>query len=89
MSVSDLSLPVRVWLAIIRAVSGRCHACGGGKFLKSYLHQVDRCFLYDESFGQIHADNGPAWLTIGIVGHILVPMALFTETIFSGRFCSA
>ncbi len=80
MSVSNSS--VRVWPAIVRAVSGRCPACGGGKFFKSYLRQVDRCFVCDESFGQIHADDGPAWLTIGIVGHIVVPMALFAETNF-------
>lgn len=35
-----------------------------------------------ESFGEIHADDGPAWLTIAMVGHVVVPMALFTETHF-------
>jgi uncharacterized protein (DUF983 family) len=82
MSVSDLPLPVRVWPTIVRAVSGRCPACGGGKFFKSYLRQVDKCFVCDESFGQIHADDGPAWLTIGIVGHVVVPMALLAEATF-------
>ena len=82
MSVSDSHLPPRVWPAIVRAVSGRCPACGSGKFFKSYLHQVDRCSVYGEGFGQIHADDGPAWLTFGIVGHVVVPMALFTETNF-------
>ncbi|WP_445493352.1 DUF983 domain-containing protein [Rhodopseudomonas sp. RCAM05734] len=28
----------------------------------------------------MHADDGPAWLTIGVVGHVVVPMALFAET---------
>jgi uncharacterized protein (DUF983 family) len=35
-----------------------------------------------ESFGEIHADDIPAWLTIGMVGHVVVPMALFTEMHF-------
>jgi uncharacterized protein (DUF983 family) len=82
MSVSDSHLPIRVWPAIVHAVSGRCPACGGGKFFKSYLHQVDKCLVCGERFGQIHADDGPAWLTIGVVGHIVVPMALFGETTF-------
>ena len=82
MSVNDSHLPKRVWPAIVRAVSGKCPACGGGKFFKSYLHQVDSCSVCGESFGQIHADDGPAWLTIGVVGHIVVPMALFAETNF-------
>jgi uncharacterized protein (DUF983 family) len=82
MSVSHSRLPIRVWPAIVRAVSGRCPACGGGKFFKSYLNQVDKCLVCGECFGQIHADDGPAWLTIGVVGHIVVPMALFGETTF-------
>lgn len=82
MSVSDSHLPTRVWPAIVRAVSGKCPACGGPKFFQSYLRQVDRCSACGESFSQIHADDGPAWLTIGIVGHVVVPMALFTETHF-------
>jgi uncharacterized protein (DUF983 family) len=82
MSVSDSHPPIRVWPAIARAVSGKCPACGSAKFFKSYLHQVDRCSVCGESFGQIHADDGPAWLTIGIVGHLVVPMALLTETNF-------
>ena len=49
-------------------------------FFKSYLHQVDRSSVCGEGFGQIHADDGPAWLTIGMVGHVVVPMALFIET---------
>ncbi|WP_425905524.1 DUF983 domain-containing protein [Nitrobacter sp. TKz-YC02] len=86
MSVSNSSLTVRVWPAIVRAVSGRCPACGGGKFFKSYLRQVDRCSVCGESFGQIHADDGPAWLTIGIVGHVVVPILLFTETNYNSPF---
>jgi uncharacterized protein (DUF983 family) len=39
-----------------------------------------------ESFGQIHADDGPAWLTIGIVGHVVVPILLFAETNYSSPF---
>ena len=82
MTVGDSPMPVPVRPAIARAVSGRCPACGVGKFFKSYLHQVDRCSVCGERFGQIHADDGPAWLTIGLVGHLVVPMALFTETHF-------
>jgi uncharacterized protein (DUF983 family) len=31
---------------------------------------------------KIHAEDGPAWLTIIIVGHLLVPSALYAETAF-------
>jgi len=80
--VSDSHLPVRIWPAIARAVAGKCPACGRGKFFQSYLHQVENCSSCDERFGGIHADDGPAWLTIIIVGHLVVPSALYAETVF-------
>ena len=82
MSVSDSHLPVRIWPAIARAVAGKCPACGRGKFFRSYLHQVENCSSCGEHFGKIHADDGPAWLTIIIVGHLVVPSALYAETVF-------
>ena len=82
MSVSESHQPLHVWPAVVRAVSGRCPACGRGKFFKSYLRQVDKCADCGEEFGRIHADDGPAWLTIILVGHMVVPSALFAETSF-------
>ena len=82
MSVSDSHLPVRIWPAIARAVAGKCPACGRGKFFRSYVHQVENCSSCGEHFGKIHADDGPAWLTIIIIGHLVVPSALYAETVF-------
>jgi uncharacterized protein (DUF983 family) len=82
MSVSDSHLPVRIWPAIARAVAGKCPACGRRKFFRSYLHQVENCSPCGEHFGKNHADDGPAWLTIIIVGHLVVPSALYAETVF-------
>src|ERR1019366_631292 len=82
MSVSDSHQPLHAWPVFARAVSGRCPACGRGKFFKSYLRQVDKCADCGEEFGRIHADDGPAWLTIILVGHMVVPSALFAETSF-------
>jgi len=82
MSVSDSHLPVRIWPAIARAVAGKCPACGREKLFRSYLHQVENCSSCGEHFGKIHADDGPAWLTIIIIGHLVVPSALYAETVF-------
>jgi uncharacterized protein (DUF983 family) len=60
--------------AIGRAVLGKCPNCGKGALYKSYLKQVDRCSVCGESYGQIHADDGPPWLTILLVGHVMVPL---------------
>ncbi len=61
---------------ILRGVFGRCPRCGRGKLFQSYLKQVDSCASCREKLGHIRADDGPAWLTILLVGHILAPLFL-------------
>ena len=82
MSVSDSHLPVRIWPAIARAAAGKCPACGRGKIFRSYLYQMQSCRYCREHFGKIHADDGPAWLTIIIVGLLVVSSASYAETAF-------
>jgi uncharacterized protein (DUF983 family) len=80
MSARTPTESVRFWPAIWRAVRRKCSRCGEGKLFRSYLQKVERCRVCGEEFGRIHADDGPAWLTIGIIGHVVVPTALFAET---------
>lgn len=64
------------WLVMTRALIGRCPHCGQGALFASYLKPVAHCAVCGESYGHIRADDGPAWLTILIVGHILAPILL-------------
>ena len=64
------------WQQIGRTTAGRCPNCGTGKLFSRYLKQVDYCADCDAPLGQIRADDGPAWLTIILVGHILAPVLL-------------
>ena len=64
---------------ILRALRGLCPNCGQGKLMASYLKQVQRCAVCGEDFGHIRADDAPPWLTILLVGHIVVPLAYETE----------
>ncbi len=68
--------PLGFWLVAIRAFIGRCPQCGDGRLFARYLKPVEHCAQCDERFGHIRADDGPAWLTILIVGHILGPVLL-------------
>ena len=61
---------------VSRGALCRCPKCGQGKLFASYLKQVDACAVCDEPLGHIRADDGPAWLTIVIIGHILAPVLL-------------
>lgn len=63
-------------LAVLRALIGRCPNCGNGRLFTSYLKQVDHCAACAENLGRIRADDGPAWLTILVVGHVMAPLML-------------
>lgn len=55
-----------------RGLLCRCPNCGKGHLFKAYLKLVDRCESCGEQLGHIRADDFPAYLTIAIVGHIVV-----------------
>ncbi|MDP1670554.1 MAG: DUF983 domain-containing protein [Alphaproteobacteria bacterium] len=65
--------------ATLRGFAGRCPNCGTGKLFRAFLKPVDRCANCGEIFGHIRADDGPAWLTILIVGHLIVPALFMVE----------
>lgn len=69
--------PVKaLWPTIARGLKGRCPSCGDGKLFRTYLKPVDNCSSCDERLGHIRADDGPAWLTIVLVAHIIAPVLL-------------
>jgi uncharacterized protein (DUF983 family) len=68
-----------VFTAVLRGLAGRCPNCGQGRLFRSYLRPVETCAHCQESLKHIRADDGPAWLTILIVGHIVVGLALYLE----------
>jgi uncharacterized protein (DUF983 family) len=77
MTEPDIKVPRHdFWLTVVRALIGRCPNCGEGKLFASYLKPVEQCAVCGERFGHIRADDGPAWLTILIVGHMLAPILL-------------
>ncbi len=65
--------------AALRGFTGRCPNCGLGKLFRAFLKPVDQCSSCQEPFGHIRADDGPAWLTILIVGHLVVPILFMVE----------
>lgn len=57
--------------AVLRGLRLRCPNCGEGKLLRSYLKVRDGCETCGQELHHNRADDGPAYLTILIVGHIL------------------
>jgi uncharacterized protein (DUF983 family) len=59
-----------------RGIQKRCPQCGVGAVLTGYLKPASSCSHCGEDFSHISADDGPAWLTLLIVGHAIVPLML-------------
>jgi len=57
--------------AVLRGLRQRCPSCGEGPLFSKYLKVRDTCAHCDEELMHHRADDGPAYLTILIVGHIL------------------
>lgn len=68
--------------AMLRGWKRRCPNCGTGPMLKGYLKVRDSCTVCDEPLHHHRADDGPAYLTILIVGHLMAPMILFIFTTY-------
>ncbi len=57
--------------AVLKGLRLRCPNCGEGKMLHSYLKVNDHCSECGEELFHHRADDGPAYLTILLVGHVL------------------
>ena len=63
-----------LWPAVIRGYRKKCPNCGSGPLLKGYLTLNDTCPVCREDLTPARADDGPAYLTILIVGHLMAPL---------------
>lgn len=62
------------WPAVRRGLRRRCPCCGKGTLFRGYLKVNDRCAVCREDLSGHRADDGPAYLTILVVGHLMAPL---------------
>lgn len=60
--------------ALLRGWRRRCPNCGSGPLLKGYLTVRDHCPVCRQELHHHRADDGPAYLTILVVGHLAAPL---------------
>lgn len=60
--------------ALGRGWRRKCPNCGSGALLKGYLKVQNECAVCGQELFHHRADDGPAYLTILIVGHVMIPM---------------
>ncbi|MFT3689073.1 DUF983 domain-containing protein [Paenirhodobacter sp.] len=68
--------------AVLRGLMCRCPNCGRGPLLDGYLTVRTACPACSEDFRPQRADDGPAYLTILIVGHLMAPLILWAFVAF-------
>ncbi|WP_298494643.1 DUF983 domain-containing protein [uncultured Maritimibacter sp.] len=73
LQTEDRSVKQAIW----RGWRKKCPCCGTGPLMKSYLKVRDTCTVCGEELHHQRADDGPAYLTILVVGHLLVPFFHF------------
>ena len=68
--------------AIARGLRGKCPHCGQGAMFWKYLKVSANCPACGQDLARYPADDGPAYLTILLVGHLVVAPLLFFPIIW-------
>jgi uncharacterized protein (DUF983 family) len=68
--------------ALKRGLRRCCPACGAGRLFAGYLTMGPACDKCGTDFEPCRADDAPAYFTILLVGHIVVPGILIAEQMF-------
>lgn len=69
-------------VALRRGWRRRCPACDRAPMLRGYLTVRDICPCCGEALHHHRADDGPAYLTILVVGHVMAPLFLYVFITF-------
>jgi uncharacterized protein (DUF983 family) len=65
--------------ALRRGFACRCPNCGKGALFGRFLKPVPACPVCGEDLSHQRADDAPPYLTMVIVGHIVVPLMLAVQ----------
>jgi uncharacterized protein (DUF983 family) len=68
--------------SIGRGLAHRCPACGKGRLYGRYLKVQPDCAACGHPLKRYPADDGPAYLTILLVGHLIIAPLLFFPIIW-------
>ena len=61
---------------LARGFRKTCPQCGKAPLLTGYLKPQASCSACKEDFSHISADDGPAWATLLVVGHVVAPLLI-------------
>jgi uncharacterized protein (DUF983 family) len=68
-----------IWTGIRRGLACRCPTCGEGRLFSGYLKIRSPCEVCGADNTIFPSDDFPPYLTILIVGHLLVPLFMWVD----------
>jgi len=68
--------------SMLRGLKGECPACGKGPLFWAYLKVEPACHSCGHDLARYPADDGPAYFTILLVGHLVIAPMLFLPAIW-------
>jgi uncharacterized protein (DUF983 family) len=79
MSIAETHTPARsLSEGVRRGLTGHCPNCGKGRLFSGYLKVEPECDVCGHELGRYRADDGPAYCTILLVGHLIIaPLLCF------------
>lgn len=83
MSITPQTAERDVRTALIHGLKGKCPACGGTPLFARYLKPVTVCDSCGQDWSHQQADDFPAYLVILLVGHIVVPIVVEANRLFT------
>ncbi len=68
--------------AIRRGLARKCPRCGEGRLFAAYTRLAPSCSACGLDYSGHQADDAPPYVTILVVGHLAIPLALAAKQLF-------
>lgn len=68
--------------AIVRGLCRYCPRCGKGRLFQGYLTPQKECAVCTLNFEELKADDGPAYITMGLVCLFIIPFFFIAQAIY-------
>ena len=82
---SETATALSLFDVVRRGATNHCPRCGAGRLLRGYLKVEPSCGACGLAFTPYRADDGPAYITVLLVGHLVVGPMLFFRFIWTGN----
>lgn len=69
--------------AMLRGALHRCPSCGEGGLFRAYLKVREQCLACGEDLSHQRADDAPPYVTIFVVGHLIVASVLAVDLAYA------